>query len=119
MCLGGSVVHSYGRLILNEGVISDRRQLQPPNNPEGDGRIECRVSSGEAWFSYHGKNHEDVEQTIGSKGSIATAVIEKGALASGNFALEGQCARLYHYLFLNNGEPYITLKVLHYCTMSN
>ena len=53
--LGGQVVHSYGRLILNERVVTDEQQLQPPNNDSEDGRIECRVSSGEARFNYHGR----------------------------------------------------------------
>ena len=110
--LGGKVVHSYGRLILNEGVISDRQQLQPPNNASGNGGIECRVSNGMAKFSYYGYNvsidtSNDVYQTGDNGGSNAVVIKQE----SQNFAIEGNCAGLYHYLFLKNGEDYITLKV--------
>ena len=104
--LGGQVVHSYGRLILNETVITDKQQLQPPNNDRGDGRIECRVSSGEAMLSYHGRTVEtgtsgDVHQI--RSGSTATVVIKNRAF--NNFVnFEGNCSGIYHYLFLSNGE---------------
>ena len=99
--LGGKVVHSYGRLIFHERVITDKQQLQPPNNDSGDGRIECRVSSGQAGFNYHGRTvstntSEHVHQII--NGSTATVVIKDFV----NF--EGKCAGIYHYLFLSNGE---------------
>ena len=104
--LGGKVVHSYGRLIFNERVITDKQQLQPPNNASGDGRIECRVSSGEAMPSYHGRTvptgtSGDVHRTI--SGSTATLVIRDRVF--NNFVnFEGNCAGIYHYLFLCNGE---------------
>ena len=104
--LGGQVVHSYGRLILHERVITDKQQLQPPNNDSGDGRIECRVSSGEARFSYHGRTvtndtSGDVHQI--RSGSTATVVIKDRAF--NNFEnFEENCAGIYHYLFLFDGE---------------
>ena len=104
--LDGQVVHSYGRLIFHERVITDKQQLQPPNNDSGDGRIECRVSSGEARFSYFGRNvtndtSEDVHQI--RSGSNATVVIRDGAFK--NFVnFEGKCAGIYYYLFLSDGE---------------
>ena len=104
--LGGQVVHSYGRLIFNERVIIDKQQLQPPNNDIGDGRIECRVSSGGAGFSYFGRNVStgtsgDVYQII--SGSTATLVIRDRVF--NNFVnFEGKCASIFHYLFLSNGE---------------
>ena len=104
--LGGQVVHSYGRLILHERAITDKQQLQPPNNASGDGRIECRVSSGKAGFTYFGRNvttdtSGDVyRNTIRSN---ATLVIKDRAFK--NFVnFEGNCAGIYHYLFLSNGE---------------
>ena len=104
--LGGQVVHSYGRLILNERVITDKQQLQPPNNDSGDGRIECRVSSGEARFSYHGRlvptDTSGGVYQIGS-GSSATVVIRDRVF--NNFVnFEGKCVDIYHYLFLSKGE---------------
>ena len=104
--LGGQVVHSYGRLIFHERVITDKQQLQPPNNDSGDGRIECTVSSGGAGFTYNKHNvtndtSEDVHQI--RNGSTATVVIRDRAF--NNFAnFEGNCTRIYHYLFLSNGE---------------
>ena len=112
--LDGGVVHSYGRLILHEGVISDRRQLQPPNNPEGDGMIECSVRSGVAKFEYIPSNLNSDNYEIKNGGSNATVVIKEGALASGTFAIEGGCAGLFHYLFLNNSEQYVMLKLCMY-----
>ena len=104
--LGGQVVHSYGRLIFNERVITDKQQLQPPNNDSGDGRIECRVSSRGARFSYYGHTipidtSEDVHLII--NGSTATVVIRDRAF--NNFVnFEWNCSGIYHYLFLSNGE---------------
>ena len=104
--LGGRVVHSYGRLILHERAITDKQQLQPPNNDSGDGRIECTNSSGGARFTYHGSNvptgtSGDVHQII--SGSTATVVIKDRAF--NNFVnFEGNCAGIFHYLFLSNGE---------------
>ena len=102
--LGGQVVHSYGRLILDERVITDKQQLQPPNNVEGDGSIDCTNSSGIAKFLYHGHSvpvgsSGDVYQI--RSGSTATTVIR----AFNNFAnIEGGCAGIYYYLFISNGK---------------
>ena len=97
--LGGAVVHSYGRLILHERVITDRHQLQPPNNDNGDGRIECAVSSGEARFSYGRYNVPNADS------KKATAVIPAGDFNPRNFRdVEGSCGSIYHYLYLVNGE---------------
>ena len=106
MCtLGGQVVHSYGRLILNERVITDKQQLQPPNNDSGDGRIVCTNSSGGTMYSYHGRTVPT--DTSGDvriiSGSNVTIVISERAF--NNFVnSEGNCAGIYHYLFLSNGE---------------
>ena len=104
--LGGQVVHSYGRLIFNETVITDKQQLQPPNNDSGDGRIECTVSSGGARFSYFGRTvSTDTSGDVYEirSGSTATVVIRDGAF--NNFVnFEGDCVGIYHYLFLSNGE---------------
>ena len=104
--LGGQVVHSYGRLILNERVITDKQQLQPPNNHSGDGRIECTNSNGKAGFSYFGRTvstgtSRDVHQI--RSGSNATVVIRDRVF--NNFVnFEMNCSGIYHYLFISNGE---------------
>ena len=97
--LGGQVVHSYGRLIFHERVITDKQQLQPPNNDSGDGRIECRMSSGKAGFQYPTLMLS--YQII--RGSTATLVIRYSVF--NNFVtFEGECAGIYNYVFLSNGE---------------
>ena len=103
--LGGAVVHSYGRLILHERVITDRHQLQPPNNDTGDGRIECTVSSGEARFEYHGEARFSYRRynELNTDSQKATAVIPAGGFRS-LVNIEESCGGIYHYLFLSNGE---------------
>ena len=104
--LGGQVVHSYGRLILNERVITDKQQLQPPNRDSGHGRIECTNSSGKARFNYHGGNvstNTSGDVHLIRNESNATLVIRDRAFK--NFVnFEGDCAGIFHYLFLSNGE---------------
>ena len=64
------------------------------------------MSSREAKFEYHGhtvttNTSGDIHQII--SGSTATVVIR--ARAFNNFVnFEGNCAGIYHYLFLSNGE---------------
>ena len=106
--LGGHVVHSYGRLIFDESVITDKQQLQPPNSDRGDGMLECRVSSRRAEFGYHGLTYE--LQTFTSleiyeirSGSNTTVLIKSGGF--NNFLnFNGHCNCIHHYLFLSNGE---------------
>ena len=103
--LGGQVVHSYGRLIFHERVITNKQQLQPPNTDRGDGKIECTNSSGQARFSYHGRavstnTSGDVHQI--RNGSNATVIVKERAF--NNFVnFEVKCSGIYHYLFLSNG----------------
>ena len=103
---GGQVVHSYGRLILLDETITDKQQLQPPNNDREDGRIECRVSSGRASFSYYGRTvttDTSGDVHVIRSGSTATVVIRDRIF--NNFEnFEGHCAGIYHYLFLSDGE---------------
>ena len=95
--LGGEVLYSHGRIISHERVITDRNQLQPPNNDNGDGRIECTVSSGEASFSYSG------HVVSNPAPHQATAIIPVSDFS--NFMnFEGQCDDIYHYVFISHGE---------------
>ena len=105
--LGGAVVHSYGRLIFHERVITDKRQLQPPNNDTGDGRIECTtMNSNRARFDYFGyklSNNTNAESYEVRNGSKALIIIRNDAFS--NFkSNEERCAELYHYLLLSEGE---------------
>ena len=104
--LGGKVVHSYGRLILNERVITDKQQLQPSNNDSGDGRIECRNSSGgAAMFSYHGRNvPTNTSGDVHIVGGSTPTVVIRDRVFSNFVNFEGSCAGIFHYLFLSDGE---------------
>ena len=46
MHLGGTVVHSFGRLFSQEHIITDRYQILPPGVSTGTGEITCRTSTG-------------------------------------------------------------------------
>ena len=50
-CRGGSVVHSYGRLVSHELPITILQQI---SGSDGIGRINCTVSSGTARFVANG-----------------------------------------------------------------
>ena len=73
-CAGGSVVHSYGRVIPHEFPITDRQQI---SGPDEIGRITCTVSSGTARFVANGGRIEagGVSQT--RNGATSTLVVNK------------------------------------------
>ena len=108
--LGGRVVHSYGRLILNETVITDKHQLQPPDNEEGDGRIECRVGSGLASFRSGGDHvsYDTSRDIYQIKGFFHAFVVIRDKVFNNFENSEGECSSInnasYHYLFLSNGK---------------
>ena len=70
--VGGSVVHSYGRLIPHEFPITD---LQQTFGPDGIGRITCTVSSGTATFSKNVGQVEGGGVTKITNGATATLVV--------------------------------------------
>ena len=110
--LGGQVVHSYGRLILDERVITDKQQLQRPNNENGKGRLVCRMSSSEGiGFNYYGTVPTDTSRGVHKtkRGFTATLVIREFSNLEN---LEGDCAGIYHYLFLSGGE-YVSCMYVH------
>ena len=67
------------------------------------------MSSGQAWFNYHGRpeaggTSQDVHDI--RRRSKAIVVIRNRAF--NNFEnFEGKCAGIYHYLFLSDGEQCI------------
>ena len=69
---GGSVVHSYGRLIPGEFLITGLQQI---SGPDGIGRITCTVSSGTARFVANGGQLETGGVTQTRNGAIATLVV--------------------------------------------
>ena len=107
---GGAVVHSYGRLIFHERVITNRHQLQPLNNNKGDGMIECVLNSGHAAFYYGGvlvSTNTSGDIFMRKDGPIATVSIKRKTLK--NFKnMEGECTtenrKPWHYLFLSSSK---------------
>ena len=78
--LGGSVVHSYGRLIPHEFPITDLQQI---SGPDGIGRIICTVSNGTAGFVPNGGVRLEtggVSQT--RNGATATLVVNPSNVGS-------------------------------------
>ena len=77
---GGSVVHSYGRLIPHEFPITDLQQI---SGPDGIGRITCTVSSGTARFAANSGGRLEtggVSQT--RNGATATLLVNPSNVGS-------------------------------------
>ena len=79
MFVGGSVVHSYGRIILHESPITDLQQI---SGPDGIGRITCTVSSGTARFAANGGYIEIGGVTQIRNGATATLVVNPTDIGS-------------------------------------
>ena len=53
--IGGHVIHSYGRLVHSQYVITRGDQLLPPGNETGPGRMDCiRTGPETARFQFKG-----------------------------------------------------------------
>ena len=76
---GGSITHSYGRLIPNEFPITDLQQI---SGPDGIGRINCTVSSGTAEFRSNGGKLETGGVTQTTNGATATLVVNTTDISS-------------------------------------
>ena len=78
--LGGSIVHSYGRLIPHEFPITDLQQI---SGLDGIGRITCTVSSGTARFVANGGQLET--EGVSETRNGATATLEVNPTDVGSF----------------------------------
>ena len=78
-CTGDDVVHSYGRLILDEFPITDLQQI---SGPDGIGRINCTVSSGTARFFANGGQLETGGVSQTRNGATATLVVNTSDVGS-------------------------------------
>ena len=102
---GGSVVHSYGRLIPHEFPITDLQQI---SGPDGIGRITCTVSSGTARFIANGGQLETggVSQTRNE--ATSTLVVKSSNV--GTFQNKGlYCTNIatnFFYLFISSASKY-------------
>ena len=100
---GGSVVHSYGRLIPHEFPITYLHQI---SGPDGIGRINCTVSSGTARFVANGGQLETGGVTQTRNGATATLVVNVTDV--GSFQNRGlyctSSATNFFYLFISSAS---------------
>ena len=97
---GGSVVHSYGRLIPHEFPITDLQQI---SGPDGIGRITCTVSSGTAKFTRYGLDVGVSETMNGATLEIST---NAEGFQNGHLYCNNPVAN-YFYLFILSTSKYI------------
>ena len=102
---GGSVVHSYGRLIPHEFPITDLQQI---SGPDGIGRINCTVSSGEAKFAANGGVVESEGVTEIRNKATSTLMVNPSNVSS--FQSRGlYCTNIntnFFYLFISSASKY-------------
>ena len=102
---GGSVVHSYGRLIPHEFPITDLQQI---SGPDGIGRITCTVSSGTARFYRPGAVLETGGVTQTRNGATATLVVNPSNVDSfqNRDLYCSNSANNYFYLFISSASKW-------------
>ena len=95
---GGHVVHSYGRLIFKELLISHLQQI---SGPDGIGRINCTFSNGTAWFKLQGNppTGGPVEIKNGTLASLTVTANDTNSFHN----IEGFCKlkSTFFYIFLS------------------
>ena len=113
--IGGNVIHSYGRLVHHEHVITRGDQLLPPGDVEGPGRMNCiRTAPETAHFDvvFVGGQPPNnlVNQSDGDDDQMATLFFDQSYLSMNTFKnLEGPCTRnhgTYFYIYLLPGNAY-------------
>ena len=99
---GGSVVHSFGRLIPHEFPITDLQQI---SGPDGIGRITCTVSSGTAEFTISG-----TPQTGGvietRDGATTTLAVDPTGNFENREAFCNNAAENYLYIFISGNSEF-------------
>ena len=110
--IGGHVIHSYGRLVQSEHVITRGDQLLPPGNVTGPGRMDCiRTAPETASFalSFSGgqpPNNNLVNRSDGADDQMATLFFNQPYVSMNTFKnVEGSCGT-YFYLYLISGNTY-------------
>ena len=106
-CAGGSVVHSYGRLIPHEFPITDLQQI---SGPDGIGSINCTVSSGTARFFTNGGQLETGGVSQIRNRATATLVVSPSNLDSfqnrGLYCKDSVASSSFLYLFISSSSEY-------------
>ena len=109
--IGGNVIHSYGRLVHREHVITVGDQLLPPGDVTGPGRLDCiRIVPETARFdvTFIGGQPPNnlVNRSDGGDEQMAILFFNRSYLSMNSFKnLEGSCGT-YFYLYLRPGNIY-------------
>ena len=104
--IGGSVIHSYGRLVHDEYVITRRDQLLPHGDGTGPGRMDCIGSAPEtARFIFKGGKQPNnlVNQNSGQKAFLS---FNGSYLPMKIFDVEYSCQDTYICIYLSPGNNY-------------
>ena len=107
--IGGHVIHSYGRLVHHEHVITRGDQLLPPDDVAGPGRMDCIRTAPETarWnvaFVGGQPPNNSVNNSDGGDDQMATLFFNRSYLSTNTFKnAEGYCGE-YFYLYLIPGN---------------
>ena len=104
-CSGGSVVHSYGRLIPHEFPVTDLQQI---SGPDGIGRINCTVSSGNEMFYKPSGGLETGGVTQTRNGTTSTLIVNSSNVSSfenRDVYCTNKATNLF-YLFISSTSKY-------------
>ena len=107
ICAGGRVVHSYGRLIPHEFLITDLQQI---SGPDGIGRITCTVSNGTARFVANSGQLETGGVSQTKNGATATLVVNPSNVDSFQNR-ELYCTNIntnFFYLFISSASKFLS-----------
>ena len=101
--IGGHVIHSYGRLVHREHIITRGDQLLPPGDGTGPGRIDCiRTAPETASFRLFGGDEPPnnlVNQSVEDDDQMATLFFNRAYLSMNNFTAEYSCQDGTYFLF--------------------
>ena len=115
--IGGYVVHSYGRLVHHEHVITRGDQVLPPFGVTGPGRMDCIINAQvPARFGFDGTSPPNnlVNQSVEDGDQMDILLFNQSYLSMDNFNnVEGFCRGMnrnpFFYLYLSQGIylPYV------------
>ena len=113
--IGGHVIHSYGRLVHREHVITREDQLLPPGDGTGPGRMDCiRTAPETASFRLFGGDEPPnnlVNQSVEDGDQMATLFFNRAYLSMNTFIAEYSCQNdtyigTYILFYLSPGNNY-------------
>ena len=110
LVIGGNVIHSYGRLVHDEYVITRGNQLLPPGNGTGPGRLDCiRTAAENARFIFKGgKGGRPPNNLVNQGGGQKASLSFNGSyLPMNTFDVEYTCQDdTYICIYLSPGNNY-------------